>query len=882
MMTPILTTKLHIPSSSSNVIQRARLFETLDNGLEHKLILISASAGFGKTTLVASWLETKQHPVAWLSLDENDSDVSRFLLYLISALQTVDPSIGQGILPVLTSPQSPSMDLILTQLVNDLAQIPDDFMLVLDDYHMIDSPEIDEAINFLLNHSSPQIHIIITTREDPNLPLARLRVRGQLNEIRAADLRFTTDEASEFLNSMMGLDLSSNDFVALEQRTEGWIAGLQLAAISIQGQDDKAQFLAEFTGSHHYIMDYLIEEVLSQQTAEVRQFLLYTSILDRLNGDLCDAVTGQTGSHTTLEQLEKRNLFVIALDHSRDWFRYHHLFADVLQVRLNREAPEVLATIHRHAAKWYVANGYVPEAIRHAFLAEDYPLVARFLELVWSDVDLLSMAGRKWFKWAKQLPEDFVLTQPIMCLGFAWGLVNHGDIQGGEYYLQHAENFVNRSLTEGVAHDEPEWEMLSTAMLSAHAYIAMAKKQFDQAMQYAQESLARSTNPDHVSHRQASALLGIASWASGNLEAAESALENHLFSGNFLESGIISHLGDLRIELGKLQDAQQIYQDGLARIDEFSFVGKEAIYRGFAIFLLELGDLDSFKMYLDMSKSLGEQMAVPSWKGRYDATEARYYVMIGDYDTALERLEDAEPHYLPTPIKALKPIPARKARIWLLQGHLDKVKRWAVEQDIVAKALHYSKEYEHITLAQLYIAQYRQSKQENLHEQANELLAQLLSAAETGSRLRSVIEIQLLRAQLVAVSGDLEIALSIFDKALDLAAPQGYVALFVIAGDDIKSLLQRSKHPYIRHLLAAFPDVQEIPSHSQTGLFELLSERELEVLTLIADGLSNREISKRLFIALDTVKGHNRLIYQKLQVRRRTEAVARARELGLI
>ena len=358
---------LSIKSGATHTLVRSS-----ESWASHKLILVSASAGFGKTTLITSWLEANHHPVAWLSLDENDSDVSRFMLYLISALQTVDPNIGQGILPALASPQSPSLDLILTQLVNDLAQIQDDFVLVLDDYHTIDSPEIDEAINFLLNHSSPQIHIIITTREDPNLPLARLRGRGQLTELRAADLRFTEEESTQFLNASMELTLSPEHILALEQRTEGWIVGLQLAAISMQNQADKTTFIKNFSGNHQYILDYLVEEVLQNESERIQNFLLETSILNRFCADLCDAITDHEDSQEIITYLARANLFLIPLDHERKWFRYHHLFRDLLRQHLQTQVSD-MSQLHHRASLWYEQQGFELDAFHHAAKANDIP-----------------------------------------------------------------------------------------------------------------------------------------------------------------------------------------------------------------------------------------------------------------------------------------------------------------------------------------------------------------------------------------------------------------------------------------------------------------------------------------------------------------------------
>src|SRR2546422_6002725 len=381
MSTPILATKLYIPPPPPKVVLRPRLIERLNEGLHRKLTLISAPAGFGKTTLVSKWVASCDRQVAWLSLDEGDSDPTRFLTYLVAALRTIAPNIGEGVLGVLQSPQPPPTETILTALLNEITTIPDNFVLVLDDYHVIDAKPVDQALTYLVEHLPPQMHLVIATREDPALPLARLRAGGHLTEVRAVDLRFTPSEAAAFLNQVMGLSLSAADIAALEDHTEGWIAGLQLAALSMQGHQDVPGFIRAFAGDHRYIVDYLVEEVLQRQPAPVRSFLLQTAILDRLSGPLCDAVTGQEKGNVRLEALEHGNFFVVALDDTRHWYRYHHLFAEVLSAHLLAEQPDQVATLHRRASAWYKQHGSVADAIRHALAAGDFGRSADLGEL---------------------------------------------------------------------------------------------------------------------------------------------------------------------------------------------------------------------------------------------------------------------------------------------------------------------------------------------------------------------------------------------------------------------------------------------------------------------------------------------------------------------
>ena len=446
MSTPILATKLYIPPPRPKIVLRPRLIERLNEGLSagRKLTLISAPAGFGKTTLVSEWVAGCERPVAWLSLDEGDNDPTRFLTYLVAALQTIAANIGAGVLAALQSPQPPPTESILTTLLNEITTIPDNFILVLDDYHVIDSKPVDEALTFLLEHLPPQMHLVIATREDPHLPLARLRARGQLTELRAADLRFTPAEAAEFLNQVMGLNLSAEDIAALETRTEGWIAGLQLAALSMQGHQDTASFIQSFTGSHHFVLDYLVEEVLQQQSESVQTFLLRTSILDRLCGPLCDAVLGSPSAsgQETLEYLERANLFIVPLDNERRWYRYHHLFGDLLRQRLGK--PKEFAEFHLRASQWHEENGDLGAAFHHAIAAGDFVRAAGLAEAAWQGMNE-SFQSAAWLGWVKKLPDKLIRTRPVLCTQIGQAFTDAGELEASELRLQDAERCLDGS-----------------------------------------------------------------------------------------------------------------------------------------------------------------------------------------------------------------------------------------------------------------------------------------------------------------------------------------------------------------------------------------------------------------------------------------------------
>src|SRR5438477_10119447 len=441
MPTSILATKLYLPRLRPNVVSRPRLLERLNAGLHRKLTLIAAPAGFGKTTLVSEWVEGIDRPTDWLSLDEGENDPTRFLAYLVTALQTIAATLGEGVLGVLQSSRPPPPEAILTALLNEITTLPDQFVLVLDDYHVIDAKPVDLALTYLVEHLPPHMHLVIATREDPQLPLARLRARGHLTELRAADLRFTASEAAAFLNQVMGLSLSVADIAALEDHTEGWIAGLQLAALSMQGRQDVPGFIRAFAGDHRYIVEYLVEEVLQRQPAPVRTFLLQTSILDQLSGSLCDAVTGQQEGDARLEALERGNFFVVPLDETRHLYRYHHLFVQVLSAHLLAEQADQVSTLHRHASVWYEQHGLAPDAIRHALSACDFGRAADLIERA-----LPAMRRRRQdamlLGWFKALPDEFVHFRPVLSVGYAYALLSGGELEGVEARLSDAERWL--------------------------------------------------------------------------------------------------------------------------------------------------------------------------------------------------------------------------------------------------------------------------------------------------------------------------------------------------------------------------------------------------------------------------------------------------------
>lgn len=899
----ILTTKLHIPPSVSTLVSRSRLFQVLSKGLEHKLLLVSAPAGFGKTTAITSWLETKKLPVAWLSLDDNDSDLSRFMLYLISALQTINPNIGQDILPVLASSQPISIDLMLTQLVNDLTKIVKDFVIVLDDYHIIDSSEVDETMSFLLEHCPPQMHIVIATREDPNLPLARLRGRGQLTELRAADLRFTDEESTQFLNTSMGLELSPEHIVALEKRTEGWIVGLQLAALSLQPQQDTADFIESFTGSHHFVLDYLVEEVLNRQPSHIQNFLLKTSILNRLCASLCDAIIqdAQYPSQTLLRDIQNANLFLVSLDNERYWFRYHHLFADLLRKRLKQSIREEVNTLHILASQWFEQNNQRHDAIHHALLANKFDLAADLIELEWSTLHSTTFQSQEQRTWMEALPTSVYRNRPVLSAGYAWVLLNFGELDAADRRLRDAERWLDmndqtdNASSEMIVIDETEFRRLPATIAAARAYHAVSLGNVSKTIKYGQKALALIDQYDHQWRGIISSLLGLAYWTQGKLSSAYEAMSagmEHMHKLGNIHFALSSTFGlaDVRLGQGRLRDAIAIYKRAIqiAEAQPYMVQGMADLYMGLGDLYREQNDLATAREYLLKSETLGKQAGLPDWRIRFCKIQARMKQLSSDFDEALSLLDEAERLYYPTAVPNTRPPAVLKAAMQIKQGDLHSASIWASKQGLsLSDEVNYLNEFELMTMARIHIAQFKNTSIDRSNIELNQLLDHLLDTAETDQRMGSVIEILILQAQLQRLQGNYNGALDRLEKSLILAESEGYVRIFVDEGEFMRELLselasRRVRLDYVRRLLSAFNSSTASHSTQTQPLIEPLSDRELEILRLIAYGLSNREVSERLFIALNTVKGHNQNIYQKLQVKRRTEAVARAHELGLI
>jgi LuxR family maltose regulon positive regulatory protein len=894
MKPPIIATKLFKPPLRPKAIHRPHLTTCLDEGQQRQLTLISAPAGFGKTTLVSEWIAGSGRPVAWLSLDSEDNDLARFLIYLVSSLQTIPINIGDSLLGMLESPQPLSPEFVLTILLNEISSFPDHFFLIIDDYHVIDAKPVNDALAFLLEHLPQQMHLVIVTREDPPLSLALLRARGQLTELRAADLRFSLSEAAVFLSQVMGLNLSDKDIADLENRTEGWITGLQLAAISMQGQTDTTGFIRAFTGSHRYILDYLIEEVLQQQPENVQHFLLYTSILDRICGPLCDAVLldSSASGQETLGFLERANLFIVPLDNERRWYRYHHLFADLLRRQLHQitslgNEEGYLAEYHIRASRWYEENDDLGAAFHHAVVAGDFVRAVGLAEAAWPSMNG-SFQSVVWLGWVKKLPEDVIRVRPMLCTHMGRAFADAGEPEASELRLQDAERCLDGLNVESEAQ---QLKPLPAMIALVRASNAQMQGNLAATVKYAELALQIIPEDDFVRRAQAIITSEVTHWSNGNLESTIRAIGDWMDSmtrlGNyvFVVASAFA-VADLLVGLGRLNEAERTYQDALQlaaqhgpeaeHITAHHHLGLSMIYR-------QWGDDTLAAYHLKRAAELGLQTTLVDWQYRWHVAQAWMKEAVGDFKTALALLNEAKRAYIRSGVPDLRPIAALKARIYLKQGRPDKTREWAAERGLsLADEASYLHEFEHLTLARLEIA----------NPLVNDLLVRLLQAAEAQNRRGSALDILLVQVLAHEAQGNCPQALAALKRVLSLAEPEGYVSIFVDEGEPIRKLIKKQSdnrdYPlsdYEDKLLVAF--TQRLATsksaivHQKSDMIEPLSERELEVLKLLRTELSGPEIAKQLFISLNTFRTHTKSIFNKLGVNNRRGAVCRAEELDL-
>jgi LuxR family maltose regulon positive regulatory protein len=869
MAVPLLETKFFAPRRRAGVVSRARLTNLLDRGAQAKVTLISAPAGFGKSTLLADWLVDRPR-VAWLSLDAGDDAAATFWTYVAGALRRVAPAIGE---PDASAP----VESTLATLVNEVHAAGADLVLILDDVHVIGSADIHEQLGFLVDHLPPNLHLIVATRADPPLPLARLRARGDLVEIRAADLRFTPDEAAAYLNGAMDLHLTERDVAALEGRTEGWIAALQLAALSMQGRADVSDFIKGFAGDDRYIVDYLAEEVLQRQPPRTRDFLLRTSILDRLTAPLVDAVTGADDGRATLDALDRGNLFLIPLDDRRRWYRYHHLFADVLRARLADEQPGIVADLHRRASEWFAANAEPAEAVEHALASGDAERAADLIELAMNFMRQTRQEGRA-HRWFNALPADVYANRPVLSIDYVATFVQLGDLTGVDAMLRNAERWLDPAADRQhmIVLDQAEFRRLPGSLPLYVAAQARLRGDTDTALAYARQSYERSAPDDLVGRGSAAGFLGLELWSRGDLAGGQGpwseAARNLEQSGHLSDVlGVSIALADISLAQGHLNEAFRVLEHGLQLGTPAGAPvrrGAADMHVGLSELVHERNDLDAALAHLRASDALGEAAGLPQNRYRRQVAAARIEQSRGDLDAALRHIDAADAVFNGDFFPNVRPVPAIRARLWIAQGRVEEALRWAREQGLGADDdLTYLREYEHVTLARALLA--------TGDAAGPRLLDRLIEAADAGGRGRVLIELLTLRS-VTQERG----ALASLERAVSLAAPERFVRTILDEGPRVDALLARLDVPYARDLRAAAGAPP--PARPMGALVEPLSDRELDVLRLLAGDLDGPDIANELYVSLNTVRTHTKNIYAKLGVNSRRAAVRRAQELGLL
>ncbi|HEU4947070.1 MAG TPA: LuxR C-terminal-related transcriptional regulator [Kribbella sp.] len=901
----LLSTKLTVPRLRPDRLVRSRLTDALDVAMTREVILVCTPAGFGKTTLLADWATSATGPVAWLSLDPDDNDPVRFWRYVVAALDRARGGLGERLLPVLTGSGARSGHSVVTAVINDVEAQDDDVVLVLDDYHVIDSPAIHDGLVFLVNHMPRRLHVAIATRRDPPLPLWRLRARHQLAELRAADIRFTLAESSAFLRQVWQLDLSAEVVAAVESRTEGWAVGLQLAGLSLLERSDLDAFLGAFTGSHRYVLDYLSEEVIERQPDRIRTFLLHSSILDRMSGPLCDAVTGADDGQELLEELERVNLFVVPLDGQRRWYRFHHLFAEVLRARLQRVDAGLVPDLHRRAAAWCERHGLVDEAIRHAVAAGAPMWAARLVEHHLDETLQRAETGSLARRIAL-LPGDAVRARPALCLAQGMLEFHAGRLDTAEACLDYADRAFGRRRVEQGVRVPTDGGMVSevpAAVALLRGALVGVQGDAEGMARFARAALDHTDDDERGPRLWARTLRGCADWMSGRLADAEESFAAVLAEARAAPEAYATIatcflLGRVQHARGDLDAALRTYEDGLRFATEG--VAMPSLYHlaeshvGMAQVLYERDDLDRALDHVTEGIKFGRQVVDMTSPLLGLVALAWIRQGMGDPDGALDAMTEAC-RLRPSPdvVAMWNPAPSERVRLLLRQGRIDEARRWTRERGLGPNdVLTYPRERDYLALARVHVAQ-------GEPETALRLLERLDRLAEPQGRVHSLIQIRTLQALAMGAAGNQSAALALLAEALEIARPAGFVRVFADEGHASAVLLRSlittrprarvdSASAELRRQVSRVLGACETttPALGQDGriadLVEALTKRELEVLRLIAAGRQNREIAQDLVVTLDTVKKHISHILTKLEATSRTHAVARARELGLI
>jgi LuxR family maltose regulon positive regulatory protein len=920
---PVLGTKVRVPTPRRRLVPRRRLIEQLGVARHTmpRLALLAAPAGFGKTTALIQWLSEDRtdsgtpRRVAWLSLDAGDDDLRQFLGHLIAALQTTGVEVGAEARALMDRGGSLSATAVVVSLVNELDSAAEPTVIALDDYHVIESDDVHEAVAFLLDNLPAQVMLAITSRADPPLPLSRLRARGELVELRATELRFTFDEAAIFLNQVMGLQLSPDQVAALDARTEGWAAGLQLAALSTRGRADDpaavAAFVNAFTGTNRFVLDYLLEEVLATQPDDVRAFLLDTSILPELSGPLCDALTGRSDGRRTLESLERSNLFVICLDDERQRFRYRHLFAEALAAQLASGHPDRVRRLHLAAAHWHAQHDCLPDAIPHALAGGDADYAGELIELALPDLRRRRQ-DHLLREWLPVLPEGVVRQRPLLATFVAWSRLSQGDLDGVEHWLDLAESALMTDGRSASAGDDPdpdrsaalrdraaERRMVPALIEVYRASLAQARGDTAGAVAHAQRGLDLVGPDDHFTRGAAAGFLGLAAWAGGDLRTAvdtfTEAVRSLRLAGNLADAlGATVVLASMWLGRGRPDEAQRLYAQALALAEQQSGPALPVtgdLHVGYADMLRERGDLAAAEQHLQIARDLGEPASLLENRHRWFTVRAGLDRARGDLEAAAAMVERAEQLYLPGYFPDIQPLAAVKARIRNAQGRLADAWDWAQTQRVtITDPPTYLNEFDQLTLARLLLARHRTDPGPGLLVAELELLSRIVAIARPAGRLGSVVDALIVRALIQQARGDRDAALDDLGQALDAAAPGGYVRQFLDEGPAMVDLLSAAAAAADRpgaeladallriQCAPAAPTAIRVPSTGDDGL----SERELEVLRLLASDLTGPEIARHLFVSVNTLRTHTRHIFTKLEVNTRPAAVRRASDLGLL
>jgi LuxR family maltose regulon positive regulatory protein len=891
----LITTKLLVPTTRADIVTRRHLIDVLHQSLSHKLTLVSAPAGFGKTTLIGDWINQQGVSAVWLTLDEFDNDPIRFLLYFIRALQAIHPDFGETILEIIQSPQAQINEPLLTALINEIASaISMQFVYVLDDYHLAESSGINQIIAFLLDYLPPLMHLVIATRSAPSLPVSLLRGRGELLEIRQGDLRFTNEETAEFLTQNRGLGLTPQQVVALRTRTEGWISGLQMAVISMQRHENVSEFIQSFTGSNRYIFDYLIEEILNRQPDNIQDFLLKTSILERLSAGLCDQVMDHTDGQSILDYLERANLFIVPLDDDRNWYRYHRLFADLLQKQLLQKQPGHVGELHKRASLWFDKKGFYEAAITHALATRDYEFAADLLEqnipVMLGRGENLSLIEKIFAK----LPEEFVRDRPILSIQQIWGMVFTGRLDEAEQKFRQVEN------KPGIANDK----LISGHIALIRALIANIRGDMGSAIALAHRADELLPPDDMVVRGMILFILGNGYLEVGNLNQAEWACEQikgfGIASDNLWAKTVAYHrLAQIKKLRGHLKEAQALCEEllqtaALRKAERYGFLC--GIYFELGDVLRESNHLDSAMKMVTQGLELSESWGIPTDLVSGNTTLARICLAQADINGAADAIRKAKKaREMGNIFRVIQTkLDTCQVLVWLQQGNLNAASHWA--EEIEAKLNNFDpdgqfdfiSEMEFIGLARVWKAIGINRNNRSSLDKSKLLLSKLASSAQVGQRMYRLIEILVLRAVVEDHLGDEHKAFEVLEKSISLAQPEGCLRLFLDEGQTMQDILYRAQEkgirlPYTQTLLAAF-DVHrgQLSKSASPALPEPLSDREMEVLILLPTKMTAAEIAERLYIAKSTVDTHIKHIYSKLGVNRRLEAIQRAKELGIL